>query len=74
MKSLLRAVLISSLSALTLRAQLHGQTSAGTDRPPIQPEAGTYQVAGIIVNANSGAPLDRVDVTITSTGRNKTKP
>jgi carboxypeptidase family protein len=64
MRLLWRAVLMPSLCALTLRAQLPGPTGAGTTGPPTQPQASTYQIAGIVVNANSGAPLDRVDVTI----------
>lgn len=71
MKSFLRTALISFLSAFTLQAQLRGQASAAATRPPAQPEAGTYQVAGIVLNANSGAPLDRIDVTITPAGKER---
>lgn len=43
------------------------QAPTGTNEPPNK-QAGGFRIAGIVVNANSGAPLDRTQITIAPVG------
>jgi 5-hydroxyisourate hydrolase-like protein (transthyretin family) len=60
----LRAVAIVCGCALTLHAPLPGQSRAATD----QAGGRSYQIAGVVVDANSGARLDHVEVVIAPAG------
>ena len=68
----LRAVAICCGCVLTLYGRSGGQSrSQPNSQAPvgeIRQEAGTYRIAGVVVDANSGAPLNRVDVAIAPAG------
>lgn len=64
----LRAAAIACMCALTLNGQSGGQPNSQARGGETRQEAGTYRIAGVVVDANSGAPLNRVDVALAPAG------
>lgn len=60
----LRTAVGFGVCALAMCGALRGQTRAEASEGPAPSADADFRIAGIVVNANTGAPLDRVDVTL----------